>query len=97
MSLIDKQVFEARSRSGCSNSDYRLCQTDCCGHFGAEDDELLDFYFDAGDLSKHVFVEKGVSCPFCGAKDFSYHEVEDFAEMPLEWRWAAPRDLHKLA
>ena len=59
MSLIDKYTFESRSRSGCSNSDYRLCKTDCCGHFGVEDDELLEFYFDARDLSKHVFAEKG--------------------------------------
>jgi hypothetical protein len=95
MSLIDKYTFESRSRSGCSNSDYRLCRTDCCGHFGVEDDELLDFYFDAMDLSKRVFAEKGVGCPMCGAKDFSYQEVEEFAEMPTEWRWAAPRDLRE--
>ena len=95
MSLIDKFTFESRSQSGCSNSDYHLCRTDCCGHFGVEDDELLDFYFDARDLSKHVFAEKGVSCPICGAKDFSYQEVEEFAEMPDQWRWAAPRDLRE--
>ena len=93
MSLIDKYTFESRSRSGCSNSDYHLCRTDCYGHLGVEDDELLDFYFGARDLSKHVFVEKGVSCPACGAKDFTYQEVEEFAEMPTEWRWAAPRNL----
>ena len=93
MSLIDKYAFESRSRSGCSNSDYRLCRTDCCGHFGVEDDELLDFYFDARDLSKHVFMEEGINCPACGAKAFSYQEVEEFADMPEEWRWAAPRDL----
>lgn len=95
MSLIDKYAFESRSRSGCSNSDYHLCKTDCCGHFGVEDDELLDFYFDARDLSKHVFAEKGVSCPICGAKNFTCQEVEEFAGMPEEWRWAAPRDLRE--
>jgi len=62
---------------------------------GVEDDELLDFYFDARDLSKHVFVEKGVSCPVCGAKDFAYQEVEEFAETPDEWRWAEPGDLRE--
>ena len=97
MSLIDKHTFESRSRSGCSNSDYRLWRTDCCGRFGVEDDELLDFYFDSSDLSKHVFAEKGVSCPLCGAEDFRYQEVEEFAEMPDEWRWAAPRDLREHA
>ena len=95
MSLIDKYTFESRSQSGCSNSDYRLCKTDCCGHFGVEDDELLEFYFDARDLSKQVFAEKGTACPVCGAERFSYQEVEDFAEMPEEWRWAAPRDLRE--
>jgi len=95
MSLIDKQTFESRSHGGCSNSDYRLCRTTCCGRFGVEDRELLDFYFDADDLSRHAFAEKGTPCPLCGASAFGYEEVEDFAEMPTEWRWAAPRDLRR--
>jgi len=93
MSLIDKHAFESRSHSGCSNSDYRLCRTICCGRFGVEDDELLDFYFDAADLSRHVFVEQGTACPLCGATSFSYEEVEDFGQMPAEWKWAAPGDV----
>lgn len=95
MSLIDKFAFESRSRSGCSNSDYRLYRTGCCGGFGVEDDELMDFYFDPVDLSRRIFFERGVACPFCGAKEFELHQLEDFAEMPVEWRWAAPRDLSK--
>jgi hypothetical protein len=95
MSLIDKHTFEAASHSGCSNSDYQLCRTDCCGRFGIEDDELLDFYFDPTDFSRHIFLERGAVCPFCGVKDFQLQEIDDFAEMPAEWRWAAPRDLIK--
>ena len=95
MSLIDKHAFESKSKSGCSNSDYQLCRTECCGHFGVEDDELLDFYFDPADLSRHVFMEKGTPCPFCRTKNWSWIEIEDFAEMPVEWRWAAPTDLLK--
>ena len=95
MSLIDRQTFELRSHQGCSDSDYRLCRTTCCGRFGVEDRELLDFYFDADDLSRHVFAEKSTPCPLCGAGAFSYEEVEEFAEMPAEWRWAAPRDLRR--
>ena len=95
MSLIDKYEFESRSHSGCSNSDYQLCRTECCGRFGVEDDELLDFYFDPTDFSRRVFLEKGVRCPFCGAQGLRHVEVEDFAEMPAEWRWAAPRDLRE--
>ena len=95
MSLIDKYTFEDKSRSGCSNSDYHLCRTTCCGRFGVEDDELLDFYYDASDLSRQVFAEKGVPCPLCGSTDFSYELVEDFAQMSAEWRWAAPRDLRE--
>ncbi len=93
MSLIDKHTFESRSRAGCSNSDYRLCRTDCCNRFGVEDDELLDFYFDTRDLSRRVFAVKGTPCPVCGASPLRYEEVEEFAEMPAEWRWAAPRGL----
>jgi hypothetical protein len=95
MSLIDKHTFERRSRSGCSNSDYQLCRTDCCGRFGVEDDELLDFYFDPSDLSQHVFMERGTPCPFCSAKNWGFEEIDDFAEMPAEWRWAAPPDLQR--
>ena len=95
MSLIDNYAFESRSRSGCSNSDYQLCRTECCGRYGVEDDELLDFYFDPTDLSRHVFLEKGTPCPFCGAQAWGRIEIDDFAEMPAEWRWAAPRGLRE--
>lgn len=93
MSLIDKFVFEKCSNSGCSNSDYQLCRTDCCGRFGVEDDELHDFYYDPNDLSRHVFLEHGSICPFCGVKNFQFQEIEDIKEMPTEWQWAAPQDL----
>ena len=95
VSLIDKYAFESRSRSGCSNSDYQLCQTECCGRFGVEDDELLDFYFDPTDLTRHIFIGHDVSCPFCGKQGWDFIEIDDFAEMPAEWRWAAPRDLRE--
>jgi hypothetical protein len=93
MSLIDKHGFEMRSHAGCSNSDYQLCRTECCGRFGVEDDELLDFYFDPVDLSRHIFLERGAACPFCASKNFSFEEIEEITEMPAEWRWAVPRDL----
>ena len=95
MSLIDKHSFESRSRGGCSNSDYELCRTECCGRFGVEDDELLDFYFDAADLSRTVFLEKGVPCPFCGAADWKREVIEDSTVIPPEWLWAAPSDLRR--
>jgi len=88
VSLIDPYKFESRSRAGCSNSDYHLRKTGCCGGFGVEDDELLDFYFDSTDLSRRVFLVQGVSCPFCGAKNFRRQDVEDPAEIPDNWRWA---------
>jgi hypothetical protein len=95
VSLIGKYAFESRSRSGCSNSYYQLCRTECCGRFGVEDDELLDFYFDPADLSRHIFIGQDVSCPFCGKQDWDFVEIETFAEMPAEWRWAAPLDLRR--
>ena len=93
MRLIDKNTFESRSRSGCSNSDYQLCRTECCGRFGVQDDELLDFYFGPVDLTRHIFIGQETPCPFCGNRDWDFIETDDLSEMPVEWRWAAPRDL----
>jgi hypothetical protein len=89
MYLIDKSIFESRSKLGCSNSDYRLCRTLCCNRCGVEDDELLDFYFDPSDLSRQVSVYyEEPACPFCGAKPWDYVEITDPAEVPAEWHWA---------
>ena len=94
MSLIDKYIFEKRGGFGCSNSDYHLARTTCCGAFGVEDDDLPVFYIDAHDLSRVVnLFNEGEPCPFCGAKVWSFEHVEDFAAMPVEWRWAAPKVL----
>ncbi len=89
MSLIDKWEFESRSRSGCSNSDYQLCRTECCGRFGVVDNELLEFYFDAADLTRNVFFGNDLSCPFCGKQDWDFVQTDDLAQMPTEWKWAA--------
>lgn len=93
MSLIDKYTFETRSRCGCSNSDYQLCRTDCCGRFGVVDNELLVLYFDPTDLTRQVFLfVYDISCPFCGKQDWDFIQIDDFKEMPAEWKWTAPRD-----
>jgi len=93
MTLIDKSIFESRTNSGCSNSDYRLCRTACCGSFGVQDDELLDFYFDPTDLTRRIFIGKETLCPFCDKRDWDFIEVDDFREIPREWRWAVQRDM----
>ncbi len=93
MSLIEKYPFERRGARGCSNSDYHLVRTTCCNAFAVEDDELLDLYVDPQDLSRVVDLAKEERCPFCGAEHWNIEPVEDFALMPAEWRWAAPRDL----
>ena len=93
MPLIEKYPFEKKGGRGIGESSYHLARTTCCGAFGVEDDELLDFYFDPRDLSRVVDLGKEEACPCCGSKDWSFERVEDFASMPQEWRWAAPRDL----
>ena len=95
MRLVDKVVFESRSGAGCSNSDYDLYRTECCRRFGVEDDELLQFYFDAADLSRAVFLERGTLCPLCGATDWRLELIEDPTLIPPEWNWAAPKDLRR--
>src|SRR5438477_8622357 len=94
MSVIDKYRFEPRGGHGCSNSDYLLRRTRCCGSFGVEDDELQDFYTDPTDLRKTVMLtyhprsESPPCCPFCGAREWDMVEITNAAEVPDAWRWA---------
>src|SRR5690348_10324259 len=94
MGVIDKYRFEERSRAGCSNSDYRLHRTTCCGGFCVEDDELSDLYLDPADLSRRVSLLRERSdtspflCPLCGAAEWDLAEVRELADVPEEWRWA---------
>lgn len=89
LSVLDQKKFESRSPAGCSNSDYRLNQTTCCGSYGVEDTELLEFYFDPNDLSRRILLVAGCVCPFCGAKEWNLNEIKSPAEIPPEWRWAS--------
>jgi hypothetical protein len=94
-SLLDKWKFEARGGNGCSNSDYRLKRTTCCGSYAVEDTELVQLYIDPTDLNKSMDLgysphhcESPPRCPFCGANDWDMVEVTSAAEVPEAWRWA---------
>ena len=80
--VIDKYKFERFGGVGCSNSDYRLHRTTCCGGLGVEDVELLGFYFDPTDLGRRIELVQGCSCPFCGVKDWGLEEVNELNEVP---------------
>ena len=86
--IINKSIFEARSKSGCSNSDYNLVRTTCCGKFAVEDDELLDLYYDSENLSKIVKLYEDSNCPFCNSNEWDYVEIEDASLVPNHWKWA---------
>lgn len=88
MGLIDKWRFEARGSVGCSNSDYRLHRTTCCGAYCVEDDELLQLYFDPADLSRNILLIEGSPCPICGSQQWDLTEVEDMNDVPPDWLWA---------
>ncbi len=94
MSILDKFKFESRGSHGCSNSQYLLQRTTCCGAFAVEDIELQDLYIDPDDLGKSVALtydprsEQSPRCPFCGASEWDMSEVKSTAEVPLAWRWA---------
>ena len=94
MSVIDKYEFESRGASGCSNSDYHLHRTTCCGRFCVEDDELSDLYLDPSDLSKHISLLRVPTdtnpfpCPFCGGINWELVEVAELSAVPEPWRWA---------
>lgn len=90
--LIDKTVFEARGEYGCSNSDYNLVRTTCCGKFAVEDDELLQLYCDPEDLSKVVQLFDVQSCPLCQSSEWELKEVESQTDMPKEWAWAKAKE-----
>ena len=96
-SLVNKWRFERRGGHGCSNSDYRLQRTTCCGAFGVEDAELQDLYTDPRDLTRSVLLtydprsEPPPACPFCNAATWETVEVTDAAAVPADWRWATER------
>ena len=92
MLTVDKYLFEKRGATGCSNSAYRVQLVTCCGRPVVEDDELSDLYFDATDLSRKIsLLQPSAPCPLCGAAGWSLVAVEDFADLPAEWRWACPQ------
>ena len=89
MGVIDRYRFEKRGGFGCSNSDYHLHRTTCCGGYVVEDDELLDLYFDPTDLSRRIDLwEPPKPCPLCGAVEWDFTEVEELADVPESWGWA---------
>ncbi len=89
MRIIDKYKFEHRGGRGCSNSDYHLHKTTCCGSFCVEDDELMNLYLDPNDLSKVVKLWGEIDCPFCGSKDWELKEILAIPEVPSSWHWAS--------
>lgn len=93
MSVIDNFRFEARSRCGCSNSDYHLYRTNCCCGFCVVDDELSDLYFDPADLRRVSLLRERTDttpfpCPLCGAAEWDLTEIEELSDVPESWRWA---------
>jgi hypothetical protein len=95
--VIEKRQFESRGGHGCSNSDYDLLRTMCCGSYAVEDNELQDLYIDPADLTRWITLlydpraEAPPRCPFCGAVTWDTNEVTNLAEVPEAWRWATRR------
>lgn len=90
MGMIDKRKFEQVGGVGCSNSDYHLRRTTCCGSYGVEDAELSDLYIDPGDLSKRLSLlvvdSSPMPCPFCGSLDWDTNDVLELIDIPPAWR-----------
>lgn len=84
---IDKYRFESRGGRGCSNSDYGLRRTTCCGAYGVEDSELHDFYFDPADLTRVVPLYGTHPCPLCGIANWDFADVTGEANAQ-PWSWA---------
>ncbi len=89
--LIDKKIFETRGGFGCSNSDYTLVRTTCCGNFAVEDEELLDLYYDSENLNKVVKLFEKQNCPFCNKNDWDFEEITDSLIVPNAWQWAVSK------
>jgi hypothetical protein len=88
MGLVDKTVFEDRGAHGCSNSDYDFAITTCCEKVGVVDEELDDFYWSSDTPSRSVTILADSACPFCGASDWNYRQIDDLQHVPEHWRWA---------
>ncbi|QDU28448.1 hypothetical protein ETAA8_35480 [Anatilimnocola aggregata] len=95
MAIIDKLSFESRSRGGCSNSHYVLCQTTCCDAYCLQDEELSNLYFDPTDPPRKISLlgvdQQAIDCPRCMAKEWDYTIVDQLAEIPKAWGWAAAK------
>jgi hypothetical protein len=89
MGVIDKYHFEARGGVGCSNSDFSLHRTTCCGAYCVEDEELLTLYYDPAELTKHVLLNGGIPCPCCGSARWDLVEIQPTDDVPPEWWWAS--------
>ena len=89
MRILDKYRLETHGANGCSNSDYLLCRTTCCGGHCAEDVELHTLYPDPRDLTRRMDVwDPQTSCPLCGVNEWDLIEVTAEADVPEPWRWA---------
>ena len=87
---LDKGKFEKSGGYGCSNSDYELQATTCCGRPVVWDVELDDIYFDPADLTYAVRIweQKNCPCPLCGALKWDVEEWDSTKCIPPEWAWA---------
>jgi hypothetical protein len=93
MGVIANHRFEARTKGGCSNSEYLLSRTTCCGRYCVEDAELCQLYTDPDRLDSVVLLlrspdEPPILCPFCGSTDWDLSRIDGLDQVPATWRWA---------
>jgi hypothetical protein len=88
MGVIDKHKFESRRGFGCSNSDYVLRRTSCCGAYCVEDDELLALYLDPTDMTRTFNLWGDEPCPFCQSSSWELLAVDELEKVPGDWKWA---------
>jgi hypothetical protein len=52
------------------------------------DEELGDFYWSSDTPSRSITILADCACPFCGASDWNYRQIDDSNPVPAHWRWA---------
>ena len=88
MGTIDNPLFARWGARGCSNSDYNLVQTSCCGGYMVEDGELGELYTQPAQPAAHVPTYDLSTCPLCQAPEWDYKPLAQWPHVPNGWTWA---------
>lgn len=84
---LESSLLDAWGANGCSNSDYLLGKTTCCGLHLVLDTEIGLYYSDAADPEAVERSWETECCPGCGQSEWDFVElsVDELETTPWDW------------